>query len=66
MGGILKKITKAVKKVVNKVIPGGKYLTGADTSRQKHLYNASLNQYNNYATTAQDTLNTLKNDLEKS
>lgn len=56
---------KATKSFVNKYIPGGRYITGADTARQKQLYNESRDRYGNYASEAQATINNLSQQLQQ-
>ncbi|MDR0773778.1 MAG: hypothetical protein LBE72_00320 [Rickettsia sp.] len=55
---------KATKGFVNKYIPGGRYITGADTARQKQLYNESRDRYSHYASEAQNTINNLSQQLQ--
>lgn len=42
-----------------------RYITGADTSRQKHLYNESRDRYSSYASEAQNTINNLSQQLQQ-
>ncbi|WP_342257011.1 hypothetical protein [Rickettsia endosymbiont of Aspidapion aeneum] len=66
MGGIFKKPFKAITGAISKYVPGGKYLTGRETERQKFHYNNALNEYNSYASEAQTAIDNLSNQLYES
>ncbi|WP_342270122.1 coiled-coil domain-containing protein [Rickettsia endosymbiont of Orchestes rusci] len=66
MGGIFRKPIKAITGAVSKFVPGGKYLTGRETERQKFHYNNALNAYNSYATEAQAAIDNLNKQLHES
>jgi len=66
MGGFFKNPWKATKGFVNKVVPGGKYLTGRAAEHQKYHYNLALDKYNNYASEAQNQINNLSQNLQQS
>ncbi|MFY9589641.1 hypothetical protein [Rickettsia endosymbiont of Halotydeus destructor] len=66
MGGFFRKPFKALTGAISRYVPGGKYLTGRETARQKSLYNNDLNIYNNYAAEAQSTIDNLSKQLSES
>nr|WP_253307813.1 hypothetical protein [Rickettsia endosymbiont of Ceutorhynchus assimilis] len=64
--GFFKNPLKAFTGAVSKFVPGGKYLTGRETERQKFHYNNALNEYNSYASAAQQAIDNLNNQLHES
>jgi|GEM_PF-3104554 len=63
--GLLKKITKPLVKLVDHVVPGGRYLTGSEQSRQNRLYQGALNEHNNYASQAQNNIENFSRQLNE-
>ncbi|WP_341790170.1 hypothetical protein [Rickettsia endosymbiont of Polydrusus tereticollis] len=64
--GFFRNPLKATIGAVSKFVPGGKYLTGRETERQKFHYNNALNDYNSYASQAQSTIDNLNKQLYES
>ena len=57
---------KAFKGFINKSVPFGRHLTGANADRQKHLYGEAVGRYNTYATEAQRNIDSLSQSLQQS
>jgi len=63
--GLFKKILKPVVKLVDHVVPGGRYLTGSEQSRQNRLYQGALNEHNTYALQAQSNIDNFGRQLNE-